>query len=104
MDTWTVDKLIESFHLWDCHQTGECECPHRDCDTICSGKVSDHCQVEAASDSLEDANADIPGCHPDTCAQAQLEALLAIVRALLEIPGNRDIAEKTLQKHLNGKT
>lgn len=94
---WTVNRIIGELNQWDCHQ-GESECPHRYCDTLCSGKVADQCEAEAASDSLEDANADIPGCHPESCGQAQLEALLVVAQAMLNVPGARDAAEEALRK------
>lgn len=93
---WNVDRLIGEFNNWDCHQSDTCDCPHKYCDTYCSGKIEDQCQAEFNGD-LEDE--DVPGCDPDTCGQVQLDGLLAVVKALLELPGARKVAEEALRKH-----
>lgn len=97
---WTIDRLISDLNKWDCHQSDECECPHRYCDTLCSGKAADQCQVELPPE-LEDGpdDVDVPGCCPETCGQAQLEAILVALQALLQVPSNRELANEALQKH-----
>ena len=95
---WTVDRLLNSMGGW-CHHD-ESRCPHSGCSEFCTGKAVDGCMAEPPE---ENEDADVPPCHPDTCELAELEALLAVVRGLLEVPGNRELAAAILAKHLGGE-
>jgi hypothetical protein len=92
---WTIDRLVREVNQWNCHDV-DGDCRHAYCGGLCSGKAEDHCQAER--DDEQDEDADVPGCHPDTCGQAQLEAMLAVVEVLLSIPGARAAADETLRK------